>query len=197
MAQRAPHRATFEELYAQIERLPSGTTGEILEPGVLRTMSRPARPHRFTAKRMLASLSGFDVDQGGAGWWLETETEIRFGERLFVPDIAGWRVARVPELPDVNPLTIVPDWACEVLSPNSAKDDRLIKLPHYARHGVPWIWLVDPILHSIEVYETERGRPALAMTASESDVIALPPFDGEIALARWWLPAHAGPAPDE
>jgi Uma2 family endonuclease len=194
MAQRAPNLPTFEELYAQIERLPSGTTGEILEPGVLRTMSRPARPHRFTAKRALLGLAGFDLDQGGTGWWIETETEIRFGERLFVPDITGWRVARVPELPNENPLTIVPDWTCEVLSPNSAKDDRLIKLPHYAREGVPWIWIVDPVLHTIEVYETDRGRPALAMTAGESDSVALPPFDGEIELAGWWLPASAPPA---
>ena len=197
MAQRAPYLPTFEELYARIERLPAGTTGEILEPGVLRTMSRPARPHRFTAKRALLALAGFDVDQGGTGWWIEAETEIRFGERLFVPDIAGWRVARVPELPDENPLTIVPDFACEILSPNSTKDDRLIKLPHYAREGVPWIWIVDPVLHSIEVYETERGRPALAMTAGESDVVALPPFDGELALAGWWLHTHGGAAPDE
>lgn len=57
---------------------------------------------------------------------------MRFGPRLLVPDLSGWRVERVSELPDQNPLTIVPDWCCEVLSPGStARTDRLKKLPRY------------------------------------------------------------------
>jgi hypothetical protein len=33
--------AGFDELYRQIEALPHGVTGQILEAGVLTTMSRP------------------------------------------------------------------------------------------------------------------------------------------------------------
>ena len=191
----APPAPTFEELYAQIEALPEGVTGEILEPGVLHTMSRPARPHRFTAKRCLGALRGFDADLGGTGWWIEVECEVRFGPLLFDPDLAGWRVERVPELPPDNPLTIVPDWACEVLSPTTARDDRVLKLPSYASSGVPWVWLVDPILHTIEVFETDpKGKPTLVLTAKENDARVLPPFDEVIDVSGWWLPEPAKPA---
>jgi Uma2 family endonuclease len=96
--------------------------------------------------------------------------------------------ARVPEMPDENPIAFVPDWCCEVLSPSTARDDRILKLPLHARSGVSWIWLVDPAFATVEVYETVSGRPALAMTAKEADVVELPPFEGEIALERWWMP---------
>jgi Uma2 family endonuclease len=190
MTSAAPKLRTFDELYAEIQRLPEHLTAEILEPGVIRTMGRPSRPHRFSARRVLLALGGFDVDAGGSGWWIEVECEIRFGSLLFDPDLAGWRVERVPKVPNENPITIVPDWACEILSPGKgARDDRTIKLPHYCLSGVPWVWLVDPVLHTIEVYEADaKGRAVLAVTAKEADRLTLPPFDGEIDVGAWWLP---------
>ncbi|WP_437959916.1 Uma2 family endonuclease [Sorangium sp. So ce119] len=180
---------SFEELYAQIQALPEHLTGEILQPGVLRTMSRPGRRHRRAAKLCQQSLGPFDLDAGGTGWWIEAEAEIRFPDgRLFVPDLSGFRVERVPELPEDNPLAILPDWCCEVLSPRTASDDLAIKLPFYARSGVAWVWIVDPTHRLVEVFETVGGRPTLAAIARDQDRIALPPFDGEISVGPWWLP---------
>jgi hypothetical protein len=61
MGEPALHIESFEELYRQIERLPQGVTGEILEPGVLRTMSRPGRSHSRAAKMLIRGLGRFDV----------------------------------------------------------------------------------------------------------------------------------------
>jgi Uma2 family endonuclease len=186
---------TFEELYAEIAQLPEGMTGEILEDGVVRVMSRPGRRHRRAAKACLDALSSVDADLRGTGWWIEVETEIRFPQgRLAVPDLAGWRVERVPELPDENPMTVLPDWCCEILSPRTARDDKRLKLPLFARAGVPWSWLVDPALRLVEVYQTLNGLPALVTTAQEDERRVLPPFEMEISLEGWWLP---GPAPTE
>src|SRR4051794_13437726 len=99
---------TFDEVYEEIRRLPENLTGEILEPGVLRTMSRPGKRHRCSADACFDALSGYNARLRGSGWWLEHEAEIRFGDRLAVPDLSGWRVERVPELPDDNPLTVIP-----------------------------------------------------------------------------------------
>jgi Uma2 family endonuclease len=186
----APRLPAFEDLYAEIEAMPEGTTGEILEPGLLHTtMGRPGRKHRFSAKMALRALAHFDVDQGGTGWWIEVEPEVRFGDRMLDPDLAGWRVERVPEMPEDNPIEILPDWTCEMLSPTTARVDRLVKLPRYAREGVPWIWLIDPILQTVEVYQRDPdGRPALAVTAQGTDATALPPFEGKIEVGSWWLP---------
>jgi len=79
-----------------------------------------------------------------------------------------------PELPDDNPLRIVPTWCAEVLSPSTAPDDRTLKLPLYASTGVAHVWLIDPVLRTIEVYESSDGRPTLVATARDGDVVRLP-----------------------
>lgn len=186
-AQRLP--LSFEELYARINALPEGMTGEILEPGVLRTMSRPGKRHRKAARQLLSNLGSRDVELGGKGWWLEVEAELRLGERLVVPDLTGWRVERVPSLPDENPITIVPDWCCEVLSPRTQRDDKHLKLPLFARNGVPWVWLVDPEIRLLEVYATSSGEPILKLSAVDEEAVAPPPFDLPLTLGAWWLPA--------
>lgn len=190
MSEPARRLPSFGELYAEIERLPPGVTGEILEPSLLRTRSRPGRGHRRAAQQCFRSLGGADEAAGGSGWWIEQEPEIRFpASRLAVPDLAGWRVERVPELPDDNPLTILPDWCCEVLSPNTAQTDRSIKLPLYAAAGIPWIWLIDPALRLVEVFQASSGRPLLVAAAKEDEEAALPPFDLPLSLSRWWIRA--------
>lgn len=194
MGQPAQALPSFDDLYEQIRALPENLTGEILEPGVLRTMSRPGKRHRRAAQVCLDSLRGSNANLGGSGWWIEVETEIRFpGPRLAVPDLCGFRVDRVPELPDENPLSILPDWCCEILSTSTARVDVTVKLPLYARSGVPWIWIVDPMRRLVEVFETVDGRPALTAAAKDDESLVLPPFDGEIAVGAWWLP---GPAPE-
>jgi Uma2 family endonuclease len=124
----APKRVpTFEALYAEIERLPQGITGQILIPGVLTTMSRPGASHSRTLAHCSRALDRFDQELGGHGWWIRQEFEVRFpGDRLAVPDLAGWRH---PELPDDNPLRVLPAWCAEILSPSTASDDRTLKLP--------------------------------------------------------------------
>ena len=125
----------------------------------------------------------------GTIWWIEAEAEIRFSPgRLAVPDLAGWRTERVSVLPDENPLTVLPDWCCEILSPTTARDDKRLKLPLFARSNVPWCWLVDPGLRLVEVYQTVNGLPTLVTTAQEDERLVIPPFEHEISLEGWWLP---------
>jgi Uma2 family endonuclease len=183
-AKRTP---TFDELYLEIERLAPGLTGQVLTPGVLTTMSRPGASHDYTLANCEHALSRFDQRIGGHGWWIRQEFEVRFpGDRLAVPDLAGWRADPHPELPDDNPLRIIPAWCAEVLSRSTASDDRTLKLPLFASTGVAHVWLMDPSLRTIEVYESVDRRPTLVATARDADVVRLPPFDAELALGTWW-----------
>ena len=187
MAAPASRRATFDELYREIAALPEGKTGLILEPGKLTVMSRPHPRHQRASKGLLRALSSRDVDAGGRGWWILNEVEVRFpDDRLLVPDLLGYRVERVAELPDENPLTLIPDWACEILSPGTARDDRLKKLRIYAMHGVPWTWIVDPDARSIECFEAADGLPRQAQVASEGETVALLPFGLPLEIAALW-----------
>jgi len=184
-------KRSFDELYRTITDLPEGQRGEILVAGELHiTMGRPGRKHRRAAKMLYTALASFDADAGGTGWWIELEPEVRFGERLFDPDLAGWRVERVPEMPDENPISIVPDWTCEVLSPSTGSADVRVKLPGYIEAGVPYVWIIDPALHLVEVFgKGGDGRPVLAATASHDEAARLPPFDLDIDARKLWTSA--------
>ena len=189
MVRPAQQPPTFEELYRQIEALPQGVTGQVLVPGVLSTMARPGKPHRAAAQVCNHQLWSRDQRRGGTGWWIEVEAEIRFpNDRLAVPDLSGWRVERVPALPDENPLTVLPDWCAEFLSPSTRRDDRILKLAMYASCGVEWTWLVDPELKSVEVFRSRDGHAVLEMVAVDDAEVVLPPFDLPLQLGRWWLP---------
>jgi len=195
MGDAASNLPDFETLYRQILALPEGMTGEILEPGVVRVMGRPGKAHRRAQSVIADSLRGHNATLGGSGWWIEPEVEVRLGPRLMVPDLAGWRVERVPELPDENPLTVRPDWCCEILSAGStARVDRLEKLPRYLAAGVPHVWLVDPVARVVEVFVGRDGIPLRVAAAGDADGVVLPPFETTFDLARWWLFAE-GEAP--
>lgn len=49
-----------------------------------------------------------------------------------IPDLAVWRVDRMPALPKKAYFEFAPDWICEAVSPGTAKLDRIYKLPRYA-----------------------------------------------------------------
>ena len=187
MSSAALRLPTFEELYAEIEALPEGMTGEILGPGDLRTMARPGGPHRLTAHRVGSALSGSNLMDGGIGWWIEVEAEIRLpGGRLYVPDLAGWRVDQEPSFVDDNPIVVVPDWACEILSRGTQRGDRAFKLPNYAYAGVGHVWVIDPEARTVEVYETQHGQPVLVSTAVGSVTAVLQPFPEPLEIGAFW-----------
>ena len=79
------------------------------------------------------------------GWWFGSEVEIGFEDtQVFRPDLAGWRRDRLAEPPADVPMTVRPDWICEILSAASSKRDRIYKKRAYHRHGVGHYWIVDP-----------------------------------------------------
>lgn len=47
---------------------------------------------------------------------------------------------------------ITPDWVCEVISPATANYDRGAKRDIYAREGIDYYWIVDPIERLVEVF---------------------------------------------
>jgi hypothetical protein len=73
-----------------------------------------------------------------------------FGRDVLVPDIAGWRRTRLPNVPADAYVALAPDWICVVLSTSTEAINRGKKLRIYAREGVAHAWLIDPIARSLE-----------------------------------------------
>lgn len=168
----------FDAIYARYRALPEGTHAEIVG-GEIRTLPRPRPRHVRTASILgmrLGRAFGWDSDDGPGGWVILDEPELRLGAEIRAPDLAGWRVERYEE-PEDNPITLVPDWICEVLSPTTARSDRVEKMPLYAEHGVTHLWIVDPANRTLEVNRREGGLWGVRGNHAGDDAVAPEPFD--------------------
>lgn len=178
-------------LYQRLIALPESLTGEILN-GELYTQPRPSGAHGIAERGLSIDVGGpFDLGRGGpGGWWILPEPEVHFVRdvQVAVPDLAGWRRERMPAIPEDHRFEVVPDWVCEILSPSTARKDRAIKLPLYARFGVAHVWLVDPLARTLEAYELREGAWLLLATLKDDDPVSLPPFAAvTFPLADLWV----------
>ncbi|KYF89794.1 hypothetical protein BE20_19585 [Sorangium cellulosum] len=182
------------EVEAAFEAVPPEQVAEILD-GELFTFPRPGRPHTRSASRLTMKLgSAFDLGDGGPGGWvLLDEPELHLGPRpdKVVPDLAGWKRERMPDaLGDEDTpahYDVAPDWVCEVISPRTERVDRGKKMRIYRREGVGHVWLLSPLLRTLEVYRLEGGRWVLLETYEEDAKVRAEPFDAvELDLAAIW-----------
>ena len=90
-------------------------------------------------------------------------------------------------MPAEHRFEVVPDWVCQILSPSSARQDRIIKLPLYANFGVACAWLVDPEARTLEAYEPSQGHWMLIAALQENAPVRVAPFAAvEFFLADLW-----------
>jgi len=168
---------------------PEHLVAEVLD-GDLSLQSRPGKPHAAAATALGEELGPpFKRGRGGPGGWIILdEPELHLGADILVPDLGGWRRERMPKmLDDEAYFTIAPDWVCEVLSRSTAVLDRKQKLPVYARERVGHVWLVDPILRTLEVLRWGAEGWVIAGTWAGSDLVRAEPFDAiELDLSILW-----------
>jgi Uma2 family endonuclease len=177
-------RATYEDLLAVPEHL----VVEIIN-GELVTSPRPASLHALAASSIGGELYGpFHRGRGGPGGWvILDEPELHLFGHVLVPDLAGWRRERMPQVPDARAFELAPDWACEVLSPLTAAVDRSEKVPIYAQAGIGHVWLVDPLLRTVEALRLESGGYLLLGTWRRDSKVRIAPFDAiELELSALW-----------
>lgn len=176
--------ATYEDLLA----VPDHLVAEILD-GELYTSPRPAPRHADASTGLGGALRGpFDRGRGGPGGWrILSEPELHLGPDVIVPDLAGWRRERLPQLPAEAYFPTAPDWVCEVVSPSTAAIDRVKKLAIYARESVSHAWLVDPIAQTVEVFRLDAGRWTLVGTWAGTDLVRAEPFEAlDLDLTLLW-----------
>ena len=180
----ARRTATYQDLLS----VPDHLVAEILD-GDLYASPRPSVAHAIATTGLGANLVGpFDHGRGGpGGWWILVEAEVHLGDDVVVPDLAGWRRTRLPEMPRGAFLSVAPDWVCETVSPSTERIDRGKKLAIYARESVSHIWLVNPLAETLESYRLEQGRWLLLVTHAGDVSARIEPFEAiELELWRLW-----------
>ena len=183
-------------LYEQLLELPENLVAEIIG-GAFHTQPRPPGPHAVASMGLGADIhTTYHRGRGGpGGWWILFEPEVHFicDTEVLVPDIAGWRRERLPRIPRDQRFEVAPDWVCEVVSPSSAQKDRTIKPPVYAKYGVAWMWLVDPLARTLEAFALQDGQWVVAGLYKDQDRVRAEPFSAvELPLNELWVDDEAG-----
>ena len=136
-----------------------GNRYEIID-GELLVTPAPSFDHQDAAfqlaKRLDAYLAIYRV-----GHMFMAPTDVVFDARTLVqPDVVV-----VPLIAGKRPRTQAeagkPLLAVEIVSPGSARTDRVRKRELYQREGVPEYWIVDPDARVIERWRPEDSRPEI------------------------------------
>jgi Uma2 family endonuclease len=178
-------------LYDAYRTVPEHERAEIID-GVLYVSPQPGPWHANATSVLGGELNGaFQRGRGcPGGWWILHGPELQLVDlEPMVPDLAGWRVERMPTLPETAHFAVPPDWICEVLARPTEAVDRDKKLPLYARHGVRHVWLVDPIAQLLEVHTLDDDHRWREVRIFEGDfhVRAEPFATVELDLSALWV----------
>jgi len=182
--------ATLDDLRG----VPETMIAELVD-GELMASPRPSTSHSNVAGGLTAELRDpFQSGAGGpGGWWILYEPELHLTGDVLVPDFAGWRRERLPQMPDAPFLEQPPDWICEILSPSTAGFDRVRKMPVYLRERVEHVWLVDPAARTIEAFRLDGVRWLLVGNYAGTGRVRIEPFEArELDLSKLWLDGAPG-----
>jgi Uma2 family endonuclease len=198
---RSPRPATIEEWLA----IPAEKAAELIQ-GRLLYQGRQGPAHGM-AQAGVGALVGVAYDRRPGsgdrpgGWRLSMRVDMEIGGIGCRPDVLGWRRDKQPALPELDQrgvVTAVPDWICEVLTPESARTDLGEKRLAYHRAGVTHYWIVDPYNGTLTVLHWTPDGYLFAFAAGRREKVRAPPFDAiEISVAELFGDDEEPPAPAE
>jgi Uma2 family endonuclease len=116
--------------------------------------ARPSPAHQYFCSKMGRALDTWVEDQQLGKLFPDTQLTLD-DDWSPVPDLlflTNSHLRRIGRQFIHGPVDLV----VEVLSPSDESTDRVTKLEAYARHGIPWYWIVD--LRQRQLEEFRRGR---------------------------------------
>ena len=161
--------------------LPEGSRFELID-GELVEKAAPTFEHGRAQGRTVGAVGAlFDRRPGGTGgpggWWIAPEVDIVLEGRGFRPDVAGWRRARATAPPVERPISLRPDWICEIVSESNRAVDTVIKLRRYHQAGVPHYWILDQIDRTLTVHRHLPDGYLVAVRAEAHERVRAEPFE--------------------
>jgi Uma2 family endonuclease len=172
-----PKVYTVEDWLAE----PEDARIELIDGQLIQKASPTVEHGRAQGRTMIMVGGPFDRRLGGpggpGGWWIATEVDVLLDGRGFRPDVAGWRRANLPTAQHERPVTVRPDWVCEVVSESNRKVDTVTKLRRYYQSGVPHYWILDQIDRTLTVHRHTAEGYVIALRAEAHERVRAEPFD--------------------
>ena len=162
VSSRPRRRHTLEEFERLRDAAPAGPRYEFVDGEILVTPS-PNLRHQRIIVRLTVLLEPF-VRENRIGELIVSPFDVRFGTgRVFQPDLLVRTLSDVESRRQDAAREL--RLAVEVLSPSSARYDRVDKRPRYQEERVEELWLIDPESELVERWRPDDERPeVLAQT---------------------------------
>jgi Uma2 family endonuclease len=172
--------------YRDYEALPNDGRRYEIHEGELSVTPAPRTRHQVVSARLMIRL-GAHVERLGTGLVVAAPLDVILSDTTIVqPDIVYVAADRTRAISERG-IEGAPTLVVEILSPSTAQIDRQTKIQLYARHGVPWYWLVDPDARTVEVYGLAGGAYTLAARVTGDEPFSAEPLpDLTIPLASLW-----------
>ena len=155
---------------------PEGTRYQLIEGELIMSPS-PNRYHQDIVLNLTDILRGF-LRRQSLGRLYASPFDVYLSDHDVVqPDLLFVTNARLSILAE-DGLHGAPDLAIEVLSPSTAQLDKKSKRILYARHGAKELWLVDPLLLQIQVYDFARDTTKPVRLVEENETLSTPLLPG-------------------
>jgi Uma2 family endonuclease len=180
-------RWTEEEFYNARDAAPHGERWELVDGEVLVTPG-PHWTHQRIVLRLAVLLDAY-VRANALGEVFTSPLDVKLEPGLVLqPDLLVVPTGELRTRSDYVRRLLL---AAEVVSPSSARHDRVTKRPRYQRHRVSEYWIIDDRSQTVERWRPDDTRADLLSEqlrwhpdgASEPFVLDLPAFFAELAPA--------------
>jgi len=144
-----------------VRALPDDGKRYELVSGELVVTPAPAPLHQRLVTAMIHQMDAY-LRRTGVGRLLTSPADMAFGEdEILQPDLFVLPASLRPQFSTWSEVTSLL-LAIEILSPSTARYDRIVKRRRYQRAGTPEYWIVDPDARVIERWRPNDERPEVA-----------------------------------
>ena len=174
MVAAAPKKWTYDELPHDEEHPVECYDGELFD------MTSPLIQHQRIVLRLVMAIENWVQTNGGEVFVGPVDLLIA-PSRFLVPDLCFYSAARAGERierEDGRCLVSPPDLVVEVVSPSTARNDRVRKMRIYAAFEVSNYWIIEPERGTVEAFSLRDNSYFLQDGFADEDTLRAPFFPG-------------------
>lgn len=171
--------------YRDYAALPDDGRRYEIHEGELSITLTPSPWHQLVSGSLMVALHTH-VNARGLGEIFPPLDVILSDTTIVQPDIVFVAIDRLGRISERG-IEGAPTLVIEILLPRTRQIDRYVKTRLYARHGIPYYWMVDSDAHGVECYTLSASGYTLSAWLTGDQTLNAAPFpDLELPLASLW-----------